>query len=259
MTDEVLWGKRTWCEVRDSISKLDAVILPVGSCEQHGPHMPLDTDAFIAYELSKLIAIRLMELGHLVYVLPPINYGLSEMWSMNEGTVTVDADVFMNYVKSVLKSVIKQGVGIVIILNGHAGNFDALKLVAREITNELGKGRVYVLNWWDLVGDYISKISSTPFFHADEVETSVAMYLGQRVIVSKARSESIKRKYSEEWHSLDLTKRPKVYRYECELRKYEVGAFGHPERASVEKGEVLVKEFIRRFVKLFKDIIEGKF
>lgn len=259
MLYEVLWSKRTWTELRNEQNKISAVLLPVGSCEQHGHHLPVDTDTFIAYELSLRAALKLRELGFIVYVLPPINYGLSDMWEGNEGTISVDLSSFINYIKSLFKSLLSKGITRIFVINGHAGNTDALKLAARYAVNEVKKGVIYVLNWWDLAKEAISKVSTTPFYHAGEVETSISMYLRQRVLEKNVRSEKIKRKYSEKWHSLDLNKKPIVYRFSFEGIKYDIGAFGSPEKASLMKGKIIVEEFVSKFIELFKDVIEGKF
>lgn len=250
------WEQLTWDEVEGITSKLVAAVLPVGSVEQHGLHLPLGLDYLVVDELARRVVIRAREEGFEVLKLPPIPYGLSSMWLGNPGTINVRASAFMNYVADVIRSVIRCGVRRVLILNGHAGNSDALRVVAREVADEVGDGGyvIVVTSWWDVVGDVINEVFETKFFHADEVETSIALALGIRVKVDRAVGGPIHRYYDDFWHSLDLTKRPKVYTYRFEgVRKYP-GGFGSPGRASVEKGDKVVKTLIERLVKLIKDL-----
>ncbi|RLG85936.1 MAG: hypothetical protein DRO18_05090 [Thermoprotei archaeon] len=251
------WSELTWIELRELIeSKKYKVIalLPVGSIEQHGPHLPLGTDFMIADKVASLLVNKIKEVGSKVYLLklPPIPYGLSIMWKAYKGTITLTPQVFIELVKSIIKEVISQGVKAIIILNAHVGNEEALRIACREAIESLGKGLVVYVNIWDVVGDVINEVFETKFFHADEVETSLAMVLGLNVekdLISKGCKPH--REYDDFWHSLDLTKRPKVHMYkpEASLRVCN-GAFGRPDLASPQKGLKLLNKLIERLTNL---------
>ena len=142
---------------------------------------------------------------------------------------------------------IRSGCRKVIIINGHAGNSDALRVACRDTVEELGKGEVAVVTLWDLCGDIINRSFQTGFFHADEVESSVALALGLRVKGPLRPAGEAHRKYSDFWHSLDLTVRPKAYVFRPESREmHGAGSFGRPDLASSEKGRALVDCLTRR-------------
>lgn len=252
------WDELTWVEF-DVLSKEQCIaLLPVGSIEQHGPHLPLGLDYMIVDRLSDRFIVKARTLGLNTIKLPPIPYGLSHMWLGNPGTISIDHSSFMNYVCDVVRSIIRWGVKYVLILNGHAGNSDALRVVASRITNEFKEDSVVVVtSWWELVNDVIKELFNIGFFHADEVETSVALALNINVKGELMGSE-IHRRYDEFWHSLDLTKRPKIYVYRFEAIRRIPGSYGNPKAVDIEKGVKIVEHVIDRLIKLSNDLLAGR-
>ncbi len=222
--------------------KTRVLILPTGSFEQHGPHLPLWTDTLIAWKLALKAAEGLEDEGIETLVLPPIPYGISHMWNNNEGTISVKQEDFVKYLVDAAASAIRWGTHLV-ILNGHGGNVDAVKYAAREIA-QLSNKPVAVINWWELVSDVIDDVCETGFFHADECETSVAAYLGIPLTGRPRPSpRPFRRKQPGGVH---------VYMPEHELR-HEPGSFGSPSKYSAGKGRKIVEEFVRRFTTSVKD------
>ena len=254
-----LWDLMTWKEFEVYVDESTVAILPVGSVEQHGLHLPLGLDYLIVDELCRRLVVRAEKEGFKVVKLPPIPYGLSAMWLGNPGTIDISSNSFINYVYDVLRSVMRWGINKLLILNGHAGNSDALRLTASNLIKDLGGNYVVVVtSWWELVGDIINEVFESKFFHADEVETSVALALGIRVAEVSVKSSEIFRRYDDFWHSLDLVKRPKIYVYRFEGIRREPGSFGIPEKASYEKGLKVVNTVIDRLLMLIKDLISSR-
>ncbi len=253
------WDLITWVEFKEVVDEHTVAVLPVGSVEQHGPHLPLGLDYLIVDELARRLVERASTLGIKVIKLPSIPYGLSGMWSGNPGTLEVSDNSFMNYLYDLIISAMRCGIRKILLLNGHAGNSEALRIVARRAVNDVGIDSVIaVASWWDLVGDLINEIFESKFFHADEVETSIAMALGIRVVVERITGSRIDRKYDDFWHSLDLTRRPKAYVYRFERVERSPGSYGSPEKASYDKGIRLVNPLIERLVKFIQDLLVGK-
>lgn len=123
----------SWLDARELLKRLDVVILPVGSTEQHGPHNPLGTDHLVAAALSKAVGDRTG-----VLVLPVIPIGVSEHHRQFPGTIWVQPSVFRDYVKSVILSISRHGPRKILIINGHGGNEAALIEVAGELRREHG-------------------------------------------------------------------------------------------------------------------------
>ncbi|MEZ0290353.1 MAG: creatininase family protein [Sulfolobales archaeon] len=234
-------------------------LLPIGSIEQHGPHLPLGTDLMIADKLADIIAERALERGFRVIVLEPVPVTVSIEWSGNPGTLWVQGSAFQEYVKSYIKSVARNNIRKIIVLNSHGGNVGHLLGVLKDAVYELGgEHKIYLVNWWEFVGDTINRIFETKFFHADEVETSLAMALGIELREDLGKGEEIKRSYSERWHDLDLSRRPRLYFFSRDNIRFEKGSFGRPDLASREKGEILLREFIERFMEFLEDLSRGR-
>ncbi len=255
------WERLTWKEIKEACgSKESIAILPVGSVEQHGPHLPLGTDYLIADILSSEALKKLKEEGINALKLPPLPYGLSSMWAAYPGTVTLRTETYISLVKDVILSIISSGCTNILIVNGHAGNSDALKVAARDAVEAAGKGAVAVTSVWEICGDLIDDLFETPFFHADEVETSLAMALGLRITTTPQEGVEPHRKYSEKWHSLKLRVRPKAYVYRPESAgMHGEGHFGRPDLATKNKGEKLKECIIEGIKGLALDLIEGRF
>jgi len=246
------WEDYTWDEIEKLIPKLKAVILPVGSCEQHSLHLPLGTDTFSVIKLSEDIA---KELEGQVLVLPPIWYGVSPHHMNFPGTITISPETLMALVYEIAESLYRHGVERMIIINGHGGNIDALKLVIRRISDDLGM-KVVLINPWELISDVIEKVVESKIWgHACEFETSTALIeIPDKVRVNKIRKPNIripkipymalweKNKVITPWNTDDFT---------------DTGAIGDPTKASKEKGEKLYKAMFERTLDFIKKFIES--
>jgi len=253
-----LWLK-TWVDVNNiCVSSKKVFLIPVGSVEQHGPHLPLGLDYIIAQHVALEACKNLESGGVRALVLPPMTYGLSSMWSAYPGTLSVSSESLYKYLRDVVVSAHRNCPGTyLVVVNGHAGNNDLLRVLCRDVAEELGLV-ISFISVWDLCGDVIKEVSTTPFTHADEVETSLAMALNLLVREPPKDAPEFFRKHDDFWHSLDLTKRPKAYVFRAESKgTYGIGSFGKPELASREKGEKLLNCMISRLVMLVREVLEN--
>ncbi len=257
---EFRWDLFKWVELAENLKgiKYHVVFFPIGSVEQHGPHLPLGLDYIIADEVSKRACQRLWANGVLALKLPPLPFGMSSMWGAYPGTITLSTETLYGVVKDILHSLWKSGVRLAVVVNGHAGNADLLRVVARDSAEEFEGLTIAVITVWEIVGDLIKELFQTPFFHADEVETSIALALNLPVSEPprNAPQPTEFRMYNEEWHSLDLTTRPKVFVYSKESSKVVgLGAFGLPSLATKDKGLKLLEGIESRIVKFVTDLL----
>ena len=251
----------TWREFNDLCLNATPCIAiqPTGSIEQHGLHLPLGTDAYIAEKLAYISALEAWRKGFRVLVSDSLSFGVSEMWLGNPGTVSIRFDSYVSFVSDLVLSLIETGFKYVVVLNGHAGNSDILKVALRRVSGSIDPSRrLYLVNWWEFIGDVIDRVFSSGFYHADEVETSIAYALGLDVRKDLVRSEESRRKYSDKWHPLKQTVRPKVYFYSNEAHRYTVGAFGDPGKGDGDKGRILIESFKARFMDFLEDILNNK-
>lgn len=176
MTEKIFYHEMSWPEIKSAIEKGKIPILPVGSVEQHGPHLPLITDAFTAFS----ICARAAETSGDLLVMPPIYYGYSAHHMDFPGTISIKTLNFMGYIYDVCRSLVHHGFRKMIIFNGHGGNVAPLQIVARRISEETDS-LCALISWWNLAREEISKLRESEFpggmTHSCELETSVMLSL----------------------------------------------------------------------------------
>jgi len=161
----------SWVDAKEYFSKNDAVILSVGSTEQHGPHNPLGTDHLIAKTLAEEAAKRTG-----VLCLPVIPFGVSSHHRQFWGTIFIRPKVFRGYIRDVCLSLKYYGVKKIVIVNGHGGNTSSLLEVARELRERAML--VSVFQWWNATGELLPKIfGPEERGHAASEETSLNLFL----------------------------------------------------------------------------------
>jgi len=247
----VFWQDLTWDEVKESLGKIKAVILPIGSCEQHSLHLPLGMDTYSSLVLSEKIA---KELKGAVYVLPPIWYGVSPHHMNFSGTITISPETLISITVEIAKSLKRHGLKRLIIINGHGGNVAALSIALRKIREEVGIDAVLV-NPWELIGDVIKELlESKVWGHACEFETSVAMVeIPDKVRIEKIKKPKIKEPrvtYFAIWEQVKA-----IIPWNTD-EFTDTGSIGDPTKATREKGEKLFNAIYERTLDFTKKFIE---
>lgn len=172
---EVRWQLLTREDIRAAAQQQAVVIQPIGSIEQHGPHLPLDTDAFS----SQAIAWKAAQAAPLpVLVTPTVWWGVSEYWMGFRGTLPLRPDLLVDLLAEIVGGIGRNGFRRVLLLNGHAGNTSAMHAVAVRC---LASGmRVVGMNYWMLAQDLLQEKSRTDsglIGHAGEIETALQLAL----------------------------------------------------------------------------------
>ena len=172
-------GDMTWQEVRDYLATRDALIVPIGTCEQHGAHLPLATDTLIAEAFAERIAD---ETG--VAVAPTLAYGVNLPCDrFVPGTAGFSLDGLRTALGDLLADWTRQGFRLFFVVTGHGCALDGFGFAHHEAMKEAalpllsaGACEVFVLfPYWEGVGDLLSKQDRVE--HACEVETSLALHL----------------------------------------------------------------------------------
>ena len=147
MTTEVDWTRLTAPEIRALAGRGDALaVLPVGSLEQHGPHLPVITDTRTAWEIS-IRAARIASASMPVLVLPGMWTGMSEHHLPFGGTISLSFSEFRGVLVGVVRSLRAIAFGRLLIVNGHGGNIEPLA-AARELAVEYGLPVVFTTPWF---------------------------------------------------------------------------------------------------------------
>lgn len=233
-------SRMTTADAAQALTKARLALVAVGSCEQHGPHLSLDTDTSVAEAIATKLADRL---GDIAVLCPTIGYGLSEHHLAFPGTLTLRPATFLALFADLFESLEHNRIRRVLIVNGHGGNIDALRLAARSARRDRGM-LVASIMWATLAGDLAAEMAGDGSYgHACEVETSVAMALvPDRVRVDRIGDPGAR-------FSVDpLTDPPKATVDEpVWLDQWTAdGALGDPRRAGVEAGGRIVEAVLNR-------------
>jgi creatinine amidohydrolase len=253
----------TWPEVEARIAAgVDAVLVPIGTTEQHGHHMPLDTDCFIARSLCARAAERGEAEGVSLLVAPTLNVTLSWYHMQFPGSMRLSTTTFFQVFREICDSLVHHGFENLIAVNGHGGNIAALTVAVNHYVETTGR-RVFLVQWWDLAADVLAGIEG-PMIHAEEAETSLALALGQRVLMEKATRDAWDRGQAVKDAGLSWTSfgqygmrhaGPKVVVPMDMLRDITAsGVVGDATRARKETGEKVLDALIPRIVQVAREL-----
>jgi creatinine amidohydrolase len=253
-----LLAKMTWEDVNEAAKARRVVLLPVGAIEQHGPHLPIDTDNLSV----ETVCLRAAEGAPDVLVCaPPVHYGFNEHNMDFPGTVTVDAEHFVHYCTDVAKSFGRMGFRRVLLVNGHGSNAHLLEQAARLAT--LGSpAKVASLSYWALITEEFAAIRESPFpggtSHACEFETSTYLYLDPRHVKRDRIAPGIREQRKYFWE--DLMGGSPVKFTDWRSTQTDTGVGGDPTLATAEKGERIVEAAAARIIEVareFRDLPIG--
>jgi creatinine amidohydrolase len=265
-SDHLFLEHLTWEEVeRARAEGVDAVLLPIGSTEQHGPHMPLDTDCFIARNLCARAALHGEQEGVRLLVAPTMNVTLSWYHMQFPGSMRLTTTTFLQVFRELCDSLVHHGFERLIAVNGHGGNMAALTVAVNHYY-ETTQRRVFLVQWWDIAADLLAGIEG-PMIHAEEAETSIAMALGHRVYAERATRDAYDRggavrEAGMPWTSFGkygMTHRgPGVVVPMDMLRDISPsGVVGDATRARRETGETIVEAIVPRIVQVAREMSRG--
>jgi len=216
-------------------SRIDLAILPVGSLERHGDHLPIGTDTFIPLYLSNKVA----EVLHCL-TLPPIWYGSCKAMRKFVGTFDIDEEVLYKYIGNVMLEAHRNGVKLLVVINGHGGNSVPIAMAARDATKKTDLS-VLIVDWWKDVGlEALSKFKYPG--HAGEDETSAMLAVD---------SELVKMELAK---SHEVSYPPiKIYSKKVDEHLYKVALTGDATKADKTKGEDLLKAAICDLTKIIEE------
>ena len=195
MSNEVEWAKLTGPEIRAVAGRGDALaVLPIGSLEQHGPHLPVITDTASA-SAAAIRAARLVADEMPVLVLPGLWTGMSEHHLPFGGTISLNFTELRGVLSGVVRSLRAIGFARLLIVNGHGGNIDPLAVAARELAHDYGLPVIACTPWF-LTRDRVAEIAQTKETpaHACEGETSVMLAVAPELVRADRFDEAVRQR-----------------------------------------------------------------
>ena len=156
----------TWTEFQEVVpSKIETVLLPVGSLEPHGV-IPNGTDSLAPQAMAREIAEHLNAL-----IAPTLNYGITPAMAAYPGAVSITPEAYKPFIRNVLEGLAAQRFINIIVLNGHGGNTSVLQEAAAEVSNAQ-RVRILVVNWWSLASEATFEVFGENGGHAGNNETA---------------------------------------------------------------------------------------
>lgn len=234
------WQDLSWPEVAGVVERTPYAILPFGAIEEHGPHLPLGTDALAAGSLSARIA----EAADLIE-LPVMPYG--QVWSLEhfDGSLSVSDSTLVAMITEIAGGLERVGIKGLVLMSAHLGNAAALKKATRAL--EESNGLPAIALTYPGLSAVARQVRESPeshpaIMHADELETSIMLALHRDVV----RMDAAVSEYPEYPAHFDVG----AVRWDTVT---ESGIFGDATAATVEKGEAIVDHVVATAV----DIITG--
>ncbi|MGO4570416.1 creatininase family protein [Microvirga sp. 2TAF3] len=232
------WEKLTTLEI-GALDRSIPVIMNIAAIEQHGPHLPLDTDARIGGHFLEELDKRL---GDKVLILPPVVVCASEHHMDFVGTLTVQHPTMLAYVTDILNSVAAHGFTNILLLNSHGGNQAIGQVILESFGARHRNCRIGLLTWWRIATDALLKLQESSFGgvgHACEFETSLMLHIDP----SSVRKDLVAGRthvMTHDWANSDLLRGGcgSLFRTMAELSG-GTGVVGDPSFASAEKGAAI--------------------
>ena len=251
----------TWTDVQEYLKNNDMVIIPLGSTEQHGPHLPLGTDFYEAFEISKLISSRTG-----IVVAPILMVGYSEYHSGFPGTLSLKPQTMEEVIFECVEMLIKYGFRKILFFNYHGGNNIVQDRVIHRINHNTPAIAISIGH-----GSPIQKEEGGEFFdwHAGLSETSIMLYLKPELVrMDRAQKPEIHftpqmkklRELAKEnpdiiyvWNSLfGVLEKTGKRGASHELSSNGIWSFSDPRRATKERGFETVNKMVEKAVKFIE-------
>lgn len=228
-------------DFKANLDKANIAMVPIGSVEAHGHHLPLGTDVFSPRLFCKKINEKI---GNELWIAPEIPYGQSYDLSVYPGTIHIPTEVMSSYIFFVGKSLFDNGINKLIFLNGHGGNINSLNLASEKLM-QLGMD-VIIINWWLDFSQEILTITEGQG-HGGEDETSAILFYDDKLVQMEK--------------ALKNDKKPLMRVFFKDRGKilYENALSGDATLATKEKGEKIFQLLTDRMIELIHNFRDEKY
>lgn len=226
----------TMDEFKKHLKKTKTILVPFGTVEEHGNHLPLNTDTLIIYEVLKRVVKK-----RKVFLAPPVFYGVCTSTSQHPGTIGITPETLRRLTYDIVRDAYRKGLRTFFLITGHGGGLhsSALKEAAEILIEELKGLKIAVLCPYDILHKELSELAETQNdSHAGEIETSLVLSLAPELVKGSSKE--------------DYPKLPRPFVVKDKIRYWRSGVWGDPSKADREKGERVVKLIVNKIV----DIID---
>uniref|UniRef100_A0A831XD91 Creatininase family protein n=1 Tax=Geobacter metallireducens TaxID=28232 RepID=A0A831XD91_GEOME len=224
----------TMVEFEEGLKRTRTVLVPFGSVEEHGSHLPLSTDTIQAYEVGRKAAQQIP-----LFVAPPIHYGCCRSTSCHPGTISITTATLKSLMKDIVRSFYGQGMRNFVILTGHAGGSHrmALQDAGEELLPEIPDIRIAVVTEYELASREGRGIIETEGdAHAGEIETSRILHTHPHLVKGVGERE--------------FPAFPAGILVRNKRKYWPNGIWGDPAKAAAHKGKCLEELVVKKIIEL---------
>lgn len=165
-------------EIESLLAREAPLFLPVGTVEPHGRHLPVGTDTFCAEKIAEELSIDLSGV-----VAPSIEYGVTNALAQTAPSSFFSVEFYEQFLSQIIETYFLHGFKCIVIINGHGGNRDPLKTVARKLIRKHAMA-LSVVNWWLLSEKFVEQVFTTkPGGHAAVEETAAMLHFCPTMVV----------------------------------------------------------------------------
>lgn len=253
----IYFGDLNWPQLQETIEKNTVILIPVGTVEEHGRHLPVSTDALIATEIARRTAEKLKdELPVLVTPTVWTGYSAKEM-SRWPGTIRIRPEVLIDLVYDLLASLAEMGFKKIVLLDCHGHHSGILNVAVRKASDAFGiyPAIVSPAAFSKEIFAGIRKSKTGGAIHGGEWETSLMLYFGQPVNMAEATKEDIMRYHSEFFPGDGFIGGKGVFWSTWGIQKSKTGIYGDPTCASIETGEKCCQAIIENLSRFLKEYL----
>jgi creatinine amidohydrolase len=248
-------GALTSPEISQRVSRTSILCLPLGSCEQHGPHLPLDTDTVLADAFTQAIIARWGGKFDL-WQLPPLSLGLSREHAWAPGTMSLTIETMTVLLRNIASEIARAlPTRNLVAINGHGGNRGILEALGRELSADFG------LNFCALhLGAMMSPPSGAVFteIHGGKDETSVMLALAPHLVRRDLMTQAKPPKDAAMVQSLILDPAASWPWTSDDSRIAHLGVIGDAQAASAEHGQAIVARVVEDAASAFERLLENQ-
>jgi creatinine amidohydrolase len=227
-------------EFEEGLKLTQTVLVPFGSTEEHGRHLPLSTDTLQAVEVGRLLAGR-----RAIFIAPPVHYGVCRSSSDHPGTVSITTETLKGLVLDIVTSLRRQGLKNFILLSGHAGgtHLAAIQDAGEKLIELFQDIKLAVLTEYQLaIKEGKGMIETSDDSHAGEIETSRIMHSHPHLVKGSGKKE--------------YPSFPNGILVRDKKRFWPGGVWGNPELANAEKGK-MIEDVVVNALDRFVDRLEN--
>lgn len=251
----IYFSDQSWPQLQSAVSQDTLILLPVGTIEEHGPHLPVSTDCAIATHVAAAIAESVR--GEIpVLVMPTVwsGYSTKEM-SRWPGTIRVQPETLIAMLFDVCSSLVGMGFRKLVVLDCHGHHSGILNVVARKVADAHG---VYMAltSPAKMSAEAFRRLRRSPqggAIHAGEWETSLMLHFGEPVDMAHATADDVMRYHSEFVAGDNFCGQNLVFWSTWGLQRSETGVYGDPTVAAAETGHAILEAIVEKYGRFLRE------